>query len=79
MFERILRCYEEELDKAKIVLADLDKSSDEVKSAQENWISLSMRWLSTKVHCTRKEDFTYKDNAITGFSDSEAKFNSTRI
>ena len=64
-----------ELDKAKKVLADLDKTADEVKAAQENLdkamdnLVINKNWLYTS------EDFTYKDNAITGFSESgKAKF-----
>ena len=64
-----------ELDKAKIVLADLDKSSDEVKSAQENLDKSVDALVINKNSLYKKEDFTYKDNAITGFSDSgKAKF-----
>ncbi|MDD6906017.1 MAG: leucine-rich repeat protein [Finegoldia magna] len=64
-----------ELDKAKIVLADLDKSSDEVKSAQENLDKFVDALVINKNSLYKKEDFTYKDNAITGFSDSgKAKF-----
>lgn len=64
-----------ELDKAKLVLADLDKSSDEVKSAQENLYKAIDLLVINKNALYKKEDFTYKDNAITGFSDSgKAKF-----
>lgn len=65
----------EELVKAKEVLADLDKTADEVKAAQENLDKALDKLVINENALYKKEDFTYKDNAITGFSDSgKAKF-----
>ncbi|MFR9276081.1 leucine-rich repeat protein [Finegoldia magna] len=64
-----------ELGKAKAVLADLDKTQDEVKNAQESLDKAVAALVINKNALYKKEDFTYKDNAITGFSDSgKAKF-----
>ena len=64
-----------ELGKAKKVLADLDKTADEVKAAQENLDKALDKLVINENALYKKEDFTYKDNAITGFSDSgKAKF-----
>ncbi|MDU5808885.1 MAG: leucine-rich repeat protein [Finegoldia magna] len=63
------------LDKAKEVLADLDKTQDEVKASQESLDKAVDALVIDKNALYKKEDFTYKDNAITGFSDSgKAKF-----
>ncbi|OXZ29752.1 hypothetical protein B9N57_08065 [Finegoldia magna] len=59
-----------ELDKAKEVLADLDKTQDEVKASQENLDKAVDNLVINENALYKKEDFTYKDNAITGFSDS---------
>lgn len=64
-----------ELDKAKKVLADLDKTVDEVKAAQENLDKAMDNLVINKDVLYTSEDFTYKGNAITGFSESgKAKF-----
>lgn len=64
-----------ELGKAKEVLADLGKTQDEVKAAQENLDKALDKLVINENALYKKEDFTYKDNAITGFSDSgKAKF-----
>ncbi|MDU1832358.1 MAG: leucine-rich repeat protein, partial [Finegoldia magna] len=64
-----------ELDKAKKVLANLDLSADEVKAAQENLDKAMDNLVINKNALYTSEDFTYKDNAITGFSESgETKF-----
>lgn len=59
-----------QLDKAKEVLADLDKTQDEVKASQENLDKAVDNLVINENALYKKEDFTYKDNAITGFSDS---------
>ena len=59
-----------ELDKAKKVLANLDLSADEVKAAQENLDKAMDNLVINKNALYTSEDFTYKDNAITGFSES---------
>ena len=59
-----------ELDKAKKVLANLDLTADEVKSAQENLDKSVDSLVINKNALYTSEDFTYKDNAITGFSES---------
>lgn len=59
-----------ELGKAKEVLADLGKTQDEVKAAQENLDKALDKLVINENALYKKEDFTYKDNAITGFSDS---------
>lgn len=58
-----------ELDKAKKVLANLDLTADEVKSAQENLDKSVDSLVINKNALYTSEDFTYKDNAITGFSE----------
>ena len=64
-----------ELGKAKEVLADLGKTQDEVKAVQENLDKALDKLVINENALYKKEDFTYKDNAITGFSDSgKAKF-----
>lgn len=71
-----------ELDKAKEVLADLDKTQDEVKNAQESLDKAIAALVINKNALYKKEDFTYKDNAITGFSDSgkvKFKFNKNLV
>ena len=60
----------EKLNKAKEVLADLDKTQDEVKASQENLDKAVDNLVINENALYKKEDFTYKDNAITGFSDS---------
>ena len=76
MFEKeSFDAMKKELDKAKEVLADLDKTQDEVKNAQESLDKAVAALVIDKNALYKKEDFTYKDNAITGFSDSgKAKF-----
>ena len=72
----------EKLDKAKEVLADLDKTEDEVKDAQESLDKAVDALVINKNALYNKEDFTYKDNAITGFSDSgklKFKFNKNLV
>lgn len=72
----------EELVKAKEVLADLDKTADEVKAAQENLDKALDKLVINENALYKKEDFTYKDNAITGFSDSgklKFKFNKNLV
>ena len=59
-----------ELDKAKKVLANLDSTADEVKAAQENLDKAMDNLVINKNVLYTSEDFTYKDNAITGFSES---------
>ncbi|MFQ9980464.1 MAG: leucine-rich repeat protein [Finegoldia magna] len=59
-----------QLDKAKEVLADLNKTQDEVKASQENLDKAVDNLVINENALYKKEDFTYKDNAITGFSDS---------
>lgn len=59
-----------ELDKAKKVLANLDKTADEVKAAQENLGKAMDNLVINKNAIYTSEDLTYKDNAITGFSES---------
>lgn len=64
-----------ELDKAKKVLANLESTADEVKAAQENLDKAMDNLVINKNALYTSEDFTYKDNAITGFSESgKAKF-----
>lgn len=64
-----------ELDKAKKVLAYLESTADEVKAAQENLDKAMDNLVINKNALYTSEDFTYKDNAITGFSESgKAKF-----
>lgn len=59
-----------ELDKAKKVLANLDSTADEVKAAQENLDKAMDNLVINQNALYTSEDFTYKDNAITGFSES---------
>ena len=59
-----------ELDKAKKVLANVDSTADEVKAAQENLDKAIDNLVINKNALYTSEDFTYKDNAITGFSES---------
>lgn len=59
-----------ELDKAKKVLANLESTADEVKAAQENLDKAMDNLVINKNALYTSEDFTYKDNAITGFSES---------
>ena len=64
-----------ELDKAKKVLANVDSTADEVKAAQENLDKAMDNLVINKNALYTSEDFTYKGNAITGFSESgKAKF-----
>lgn len=59
-----------ELDKAKKVLANLESTADEVKAAQENLDKAMDNLVINKNALYTSEDFTYKDNTITGFSES---------
>ncbi|MSA97999.1 leucine-rich repeat protein [Finegoldia sp. BIOML-A2] len=71
MFEKeSFNSMKEELVKAKEVLADLNKTADEVKAAQENLDKALDKLVINENALYKKEDFTYKDNAITGFSKS---------
>lgn len=64
-----------ELDKAKEVLADLDKTSDEITAANKSLEEALANLVIKKDYLYTSEDFTYKDNAITGFNESgKAKF-----
>ena len=64
-----------ELDKAKEVLADLDKTSDEITAANKSLEDALANLVIKKDYLYTSEDFTYEGNAITGFSESgKAKF-----
>lgn len=64
-----------ELDKAKEVLADLDKTSDEITAANKSLEEALANLVIKKDYLYTSEDFTYEGNAITGFSESgKAKF-----
>lgn len=64
-----------ELDKAKEVLADLDKTSDEITAANKSLEDALSNLVIKKDYLYTSEDFTYEGNAITGFSESgKAKF-----
>lgn len=64
-----------ELDKAKEVLADLDKTSDEITAANKSLEEALAKLVIKKDYLYTSEDFTYEGNAITGFSESgKAKF-----
>lgn len=64
-----------ELDKAKEVLADLDKTSDEITAANKSLEEALSNLVIKKDYLYTSEDFTYEGNAITGFSESgKAKF-----
>lgn len=64
-----------ELGKAKEVLADLDKTSDEITAANKSLKEALANLVIKKDYLYTSEDFTYKDNAITGFNESgKAKF-----
>ena len=64
-----------ELDKAKEVLADLDKTSDEITAANKSLEDVLANLVIKKDYLYTSEDFTYEGNAITGFSESgKAKF-----
>lgn len=64
-----------ELDKAKEVLADLDKTSDEITAANKSLEEALASLVIKKDYLYTSEDFTYEGNAITGFSESgKAKF-----
>lgn len=64
-----------ELDKAKEVLADLDKTSDELTAANKSLEEALAKLVIKKDYLYTSEDFTYDGNAITGFSESgKAKF-----
>ena len=64
-----------ELDKAKEVLADLDKTSDEITAANKSLEEALAKLVIKKDYLYTSEDFTYDGNAITGFSESgKAKF-----
>ena len=59
-----------ELDKAKEVLADLDKTSDEITAANKSLEEALAKLVIKKDYLYTSEDFTYEGNAITGFSES---------
>lgn len=64
-----------ELDKAKEVLADLDKTSDEITAANKSLEEALSNLVIKKDYLYTSEDFTYEGNAITGFSENgKAKF-----
>lgn len=64
-----------ELNKAKEVLADLDKTSDEITAANKSLEEALANLVIKKDYLYTSEDFTYEGNAITGFSESgKAKF-----
>lgn len=64
-----------ELDKSKEVLADLDKTSDEITAANKSLEEALSNLVIKKDYLYTSEDFTYEGNAITGFSESgKAKF-----
>lgn len=64
-----------ELDKAKEVLADLDKTSEEITAANKSLEEALSNLVIKKDYLYTSEDFTYEGNAITGFSESgKAKF-----
>ncbi|BFL77133.1 leucine-rich repeat protein [Finegoldia magna] len=64
-----------ELDKAKEVLVDLDKTSDEITAANKSLEEALANLVIKKDYLYTSEDFTYEGNAITGFSESgKAKF-----
>ena len=68
-----------ELDKAKEVLADLDKTSDEITAANKSLEEALANLVIKKDYLYTSEDFTYEGNAITGFSESgKAKFKSNK-
>ena len=59
-----------DLDKAKEVLADLDKTSDEITAANKSLEEALAKLVIKKDYLYTSEDFTYEGNAITGFSES---------
>ena len=64
-----------ELDKAKEVLADLDKTSEEITAANKSLEEALNNLVIKKDYLYTSEDFTYEGNAITGFSErGKAKF-----